>query len=152
MQLNNGFKVIINEKVLNEFKEFQNTSDFMVESGGILVGYFQHMKSTFVITDITWPMMKDVQGKYRFKRRDGGHQKTMDKLWQESGFKKSYLGEWHTHNESVPKPSFVDIANWKKINSRKNNYEVNLFIILGRESLKIWYVYGNDVNEFRSGE
>jgi integrative and conjugative element protein (TIGR02256 family) len=40
-----------------------------------------------------------------------------------------YLGEWHTHPEEKPIPSFLDISEWRKICSARK--ERMIFVIVG---------------------
>ena len=62
----------------------------------------------------------------------------MDRLWEQSGYKKSYLGEWHTHNQRRPIPSPVDCNNWKNISKRQHNFNEQFFIIIGTMCSGIW--------------
>ena len=48
---------------------------------------------------------------------------------------KSYLGEWHTHPEPNPRPSSLDITEWKK--TANYNEDMLLFLIVGQETIFI---------------
>ena len=131
--------------IVAEFSEIQRKSDFQKETGGILIGYYRSLCNSLLITDMT--QRKDLMERFRFIRRSTGHQEIMDELWESSGYRKSYLGEWHTHNEKVPKPSTVDISNWKKISQRIHNFDELFFIIVGIECIGFWTVRNASVVE-----
>lgn len=130
--------IIIEQSVVDLLSDFQKRHSFTKESGGIIIGYYDSLIKKIRITDITFPQIRDQQGRFRFVRFSEGHQKMMDELWKASGYKKSYLGEWHSHNQKDPIPSWVDINNWKKITKRNNNYETSIFIIVGTENIGVW--------------
>lgn len=132
--------VYIEEKVLNEISNHQKCGCFELEYGGIIVGYYDYEKKAFKITDITWPQADDICRRFRFVRKERGHQELMDDFWVHSGYVKSYLGEWHTHNQNKPSPSFVDRNNWITISKRAHNYKEQFFIIVGKEHSGIWTV------------
>ena len=140
----NRIWVELESKVLQEIKKYQNKGEFFLEAGGILVGIHDIKSKVYRITDITWPQETDKCLTYRFYRKENGHQEIMDELWEQSGYVKSYLGEWHTHNQKNPSPSLIDYTNWKRIAKRKHNYENLFFIIVGTECIGIWTVE-NDV-------
>ena len=133
--------------IVAEFSEIQRKSDFQKETGGILIGYYRSLCNRLLITDMTHPQREDFMARFRFIRRSTGHQEIMDELWESSGYRKSYLGEWHTHNEKVPKPSTVDISNWKKISQRIHNFDELFFIIVGIERIGFWTVRNASVVE-----
>ncbi|MGN1304774.1 MAG: Mov34/MPN/PAD-1 family protein [Oscillospiraceae bacterium] len=125
-------------KVINELKDFQLTNNFEKEYGGILIGLFDVKENAYIITDITWPQKEDIQKKFRFIRKDPIHQSIMDDLWKKSDYLKCYMGEWHSHREAYPSPSYVDRKNWQKSARRQNNFDVSFFIIVGRKEIWCW--------------
>ena len=76
----------------------------------------------------------------------------MDQLWEESDYRKMYLGEWHTHPEAIPSPSRIDICGWKSIAKKRQNTPWTLFVILGQQTFKIWTVEDQVVKELTLGE
>lgn len=138
-------KVRISSEVHNTLKEFQTTNNFLVEYGGIIVGFYNAAEDAYVITDITWPQKEDLQAKFRFVRKDHAHQSIMDNLWEKSGRVKSYLGEWHSHREKRPSPSWIDKNSWKKKVKEQINYDISFFIIVGMEEIRCWYTNGKDI-------
>ena len=144
---NTSVQLDIASNIVAGFSEIQRKSDFQKETGGILIGYYQSLCNRLLITDMTHHQRKALMERFRFIRRSTGHQEIMDELWKSSGYRKSYLGEWHTHNEKVPKPSTVDINNWKKISQRIHNFDELFFIIVGTECIGFWTVRNASVVE-----
>lgn len=141
----NNFVIDIN--IIQMFAKIQRIHSFREEWGGIIIGYYDCLCKGLRISDITYPQKNDVCGSYSFKRKSCGHQEIMDELWEKSNHKKSYLGEWHTHNQYKPIPSWVDIRNWKKISKRGHNFDELLFAIVGKEYIGFWSVNLNSINE-----
>lgn len=135
-------EVKISSEVYEAIRLFQSTNSFLVEYGGIIVGYYDAAENIYVITDITWPQKEDIQAKFRFVRKDPIHQSIMDELWEKSGSIKSYLGEWHSHREKHPTPSWIDKSGWKKKAKEQKNYDICFFIIVGMEEIRCWYSNG----------
>lgn len=100
------------------------------ESGGILLGRVRDNYSEFIITDISEPCIKDKSGRCYFIRNKENAQMIINKNWKQSSGQINYLGEWHTHPEYNPTPSFID----KRLLSqclKKNEYPFNgLFMII----------------------
>lgn len=135
------FSVEISETVYQKIESYISGYDYNIESGGILVGVLNPVRNSITITDITEPYSQDKRTRYRFQRMEKGHQEAMNQLWEESNFKKTYLGEWHTHNQEIPQPSYIDIRNWIGIsNKNSNNSEKMIFIIVGTKEIGVWMV------------
>ncbi len=143
----------ITKGVSAQFETYIKTYDYKIESGGILVGILESVHNTFEITDITEPFGKDERTKYRFQRSEYGHQEAMNRLWEQSGYKKTYLGEWHTHDEEIPTPSVIDLKNWIRISSRKTNNSNKLFfIIIGTKKVGVWMVANKKIEKLECVE
>ncbi len=130
----------IEESAKCKFDNYIKNNKFKLESGGILIGTLNHAMNKIMITDITEPQHEDRQSRFMFTRREKGHQDIMDTLWENSHYTKTYLGEWHTHNEPSPTPSFVDKRNWIKISERDKNSQWLFFIIVGTREIRVWTV------------
>lgn len=143
--------VIISPAVELHFSDMKSSFNYNLETGGILIGTL-NKGPTITITDITTSQSKDVRHKFRFFRSADGHQSLMDQLWEESGYRKMYLGEWHTHPEAIPSPSKIDICGWKSIAKKRQNTPWTLFVILGQQTFKIWTVEDQVVKELTLGE
>lgn len=102
----------------------------MNESGGILLGKARNDYSEFIITDVSEPCIKDKSGKFYFIRNKEKAQIIINKKWKQTNGEINYLGEWHTHPELIPNPSFIDR---RLLNQclKKNKYPFNgLFMII----------------------
>lgn len=136
----NAFKLIISDNVLNQLDEYIRMFDFKLESGGILIGQLNPVNKEYIVTDITKPYDKDKRSPCAFLRAEYGHQQRMNVLWEESSFTKTYLGEWHTHDQKTPTPSWIDVRNWRRICKRNHNASHLVFIIVGTEKLGLWTI------------
>ncbi len=139
-------KLALKKSVVHSFVDVQRTHSFDTEQGGILVGYYDALFDGIIICDITYPQKNDVCEKYRYLRKSSGHQDIMDELWIESGYRKCYLGEWHTHNQKHPNPSWIDKNNWKSIAKREHNFNSLFFVIVGTNEFAIWGISDKSTN------
>jgi hypothetical protein len=130
----------INEVVYQKWTNYIDNYNFDIESGGIIVGKLNPAEKQVIATDITEPQQKDKCTKNTYKRAEYGHQEIMDNLWKESEYVKTYIGEWHTHNQRVPHPSWIDQRNWLQISKRRQNSIWLFFVIVGTEQLGVWTV------------
>src|SRR5579884_3498453 len=102
------------------------------EAGGVLLGRQILGSSDVVIDHASEPSLKDRRGRFWFRRARQPAQEIVDRAWRESGGVVNYLGEWHTHPEDDPSPSWVDKYNWWKIARRVSvDSEYLLFAIVG---------------------
>lgn len=135
----------IEEIVYQKWTSYIDNYNFEIESGGIIVGKLNPAEKQVIATDITEPQKEDKCTKNTYKRAECGHQEIMDNLWKESGFVKTYIGEWHTHNQRMPHPSWIDRRNWLQISKRKQNSEWLLFVIVGTEQIGVWSVLDGEI-------
>lgn len=136
---------LISDEVVAKYYSYIETYDFRIESGGIIAGQLNPAENQILATDITEPCEKDKCSAFSFKRSECGHQKIMNDLWERSGHTKTYLGEWHTHNQKSPQPSYIDIRNWIHISKRQQNSRWLFFIIVGTEEIGVWNVENGKV-------
>lgn len=112
------------------------------ESGGVLLGRYILDCQDVVVDAVTLPMDGDRQSRFRFFRDAQRHQEAIHRAWEESSGTCNYLGEWHTHPESYPTPSHIDIAEWKRILLRDRfDSDVLYFVIIGTCSINVWCGY-----------
>lgn len=135
----------ISPEIYSKFIEYIEQYNFKIESGGIIAGTLLPAEKKIIVTDITEPQKKDIRNIFAFKRSEFGHQEIMDRLWEDSQHKKTYLGEWHTHNQRIPQPSHIDRRNWIKISQRKQNSEWLFFVIIGTEQIGIWSILDGEI-------
>ena len=75
-----------------------------LETGGILVGYYNRCHDCAIVIDCSKPPQDSKLERYNFYRGIKGLQKWLNKLWN-LGRRRYYLGEWHFHPFTDPKPS-----------------------------------------------
>ena len=144
-------KLILEEDIQSKILEIQAIYSFKKEIGGMLAGYYDAEIKGMRLTDMSFPQPGDQKSRFRYSRKSDGHQELMDHLWEESGYTKAYLGEWHTHDEKIPVPSMIDCDTWKRISKRNNNFDECYFMIIGRAEYIIWTVSDMDVIEVYRG-
>lgn len=131
--LEDKLKLVIEDEVLSGIYKF-NPINYKHENGGVLLGKFNKKENKYIITNISTTNSKDRKGKYFFIRNKKQAQMVIDKYWKISNGKINYLGEWHTHDDQYPKPSFVDKQLIKQMLNNKNIEIDNVFmIILGND-------------------
>lgn len=135
----------IDEDVYQKWTGYIDNYNFAIESGGIIVGKLNPIEKQVIATDITLPQNNDKCTKNRYIRAELGHQEIMDNLWKESGSVKTYIGEWHTHNQGMPQPSWIDRRNWLQISKRKQNSERLFFVIVGTAQIGVWGVLNGKI-------
>jgi integrative and conjugative element protein (TIGR02256 family) len=91
-----------------------------------------------VVDDLTEPSRGDQRRWASFFRSLRHHAKALAR-WHRSGGTCTYLGSWHTHPESDPKPSRTDIDDWQHALARDRFEGDSLFFaIVGTASLRVW--------------
>ena len=122
--------ILIETTVMNVLTGYAQRSNCSMEAGGILLGHRKgsHLQVVFA----TEPSPADRRSRFRFQREIEPHQTIATQAWQQSGQTMDYLGEWHSHPESDPHPSNIDLTEWKKIISRAS--ECFVFLIVGNEN------------------
>lgn len=101
-----------------------------LETGGIIIGYYDETCQNAVITEFTRPPKDSKAARFRFYRGIKGLKSLLQQCWKEQN--EYYLGEWHLHPDSSPTPSPADVAQMKKIAKDKNfNCKEPILMILG---------------------
>lgn len=127
----------INPKVIDVFTSFIQDDEDKPESGGILMGYYIDDYS-FYVTDLSVPSERDSSSRFTFIRSFINAQKFIKSLFINSKGKKIYLGEWHTHPEKIPTPSFTDLKSFEdQLNKNQLNSKFIFMIILGTNGLYV---------------
>ena len=110
-----GAHLLIGANALSVILEHRQTSSDRKESGGMLIGRFIQNSEDVVVDLASAPASQDLATRFTFWRSCAPAQKIVNDLWEESHSTANYLGEWHTHPEDDPKPSHIDVLNWKRI-------------------------------------
>ncbi|MBB6622385.1 Mov34/MPN/PAD-1 family protein [Clostridium gasigenes] len=133
----NNKKMQITSDVLGKLTSYIQVSG-NYEAGGLLIASLVKGNYEIEINDCTTPIEEDKRSLLGYRRSDK-HNKILNEKWKESNYKKLYIGEWHTHPQNIPIPSFQDKTSWKKLLSKSmTESEYLIFIIVGIESLEIW--------------
>jgi len=88
------------------------------ETGGVLIGKYTENFRVAQVTYIVGPAKDSKFGSSWFYRGFDGLQNLINKLWKEN--QGHYVGEWHFHPYSSPKPSPQDIQQMQEISNNKN--------------------------------
>lgn len=100
-----GLAVEIGDRLLGEIIEVGNQHK-PNEFGGFLIGFYSQDRKQLNVTDIILP--KKYRGTpYLFERDTVGVTERLYSFYKEDP-KKYYVGEWHTHPQSLPVPSSTD--------------------------------------------
>lgn len=118
------------------------------ECGGVLLGRLFPNSSKIVVTNII--ESKDGQSnRFGFSMNVPEIQKVIYDLWEKSNGKITYLGDWHTHPELEPNPSFKDQITFRmNYHGSKIDQNLLLYIIIGTSSIYkqgIWLAVCNGV-------
>jgi integrative and conjugative element protein (TIGR02256 family) len=101
------------------------------ERGGIFIGLRRgpHIE----INEATLPMRWDLGSMFAFRRSSRGHQSVALRRWRDSARTMDWVGEWHSHPQSIPAPSSIDLGSWKGITADRDAPMV--FLIIGYAAL-----------------
>lgn len=138
-ELPNGGRLKLPSEVLEQMSKYIQNDRKKNEGGGVILGRFIIETNDIVIDFVTEPMPGDKRSRTRFKRGVKNHQAIIDKYWYISKGTINYLGEWHTHPEPIPNPSFIDVKSWKKMLSHdKFDSHCLYYIIIGTDGIGVW--------------
>lgn len=141
----NSKTVYISDSLLILFEKYKQNSKWANEAGGILLGQVTD-KGIYILKAST-PNMFDKASRYSFECNKDGAQIVMDFEFINSDKKTIYLGEWHTHPESIPTPSGTDI-NMMQMQYKKNkiNEPFLLLMIQGTKELYVGLFDGIEIH------
>lgn len=133
-----GTRVQIGPAALETIRKHLQNQPHIPESGGVLLG--RHLLETddIVVDLVTTPQPGDRQQRHWFFRRRRCHQELINRAWQESEGTCTYLGEWHTHPESDPTPSWIDLLDWQRKLAFDHFTEPIFFVIAGTAETRAW--------------
>lgn len=123
--------LLVESEVLERLKPFSQLGAKAPEAGGILIGYRRgpHLH----VVDATAPGPQDRRSRHEFQRLDPSHEQTAHARWMRSQHTLDYVGEWHTHPQTYPAPSTLDLGEWTQILLHRR--EPMIFAILGLADL-----------------
>jgi len=101
-----GWDIRVSEVIIKKMIDYR-LSKLPVETGGVLIGGFDLYNKIVYVVDIV-PSPKDSKEEpYSYIRGFKGLLKKIEEIENISGRRLSYIGEWHTHRNSVS-PSQLD--------------------------------------------
>ncbi len=129
-------KLLISNDVFNKLQGYRQDDRNKPESGGLLIGRTDIHGNTSIL-DITTPMKHDIRHRCGFNRLDKKHIEIIRVANEKCLY---FKGNWHTHPQEVPEPSWLDKISWNKAmkQSRPGESEFVYFIIIGTNSVRIW--------------
>lgn len=86
-----------------------------LETGGVLIGYRSHDAAEVVITFATGPGPNAAHSRSEFIPDDEYQDRKIDELYECSGRRHIYLGDWHTHPSGEKSLSFKDRRTLQRI-------------------------------------
>ena len=143
------FKIAIRESIL-EFLEAESLASPRTGTGGVVAGRGSLADGEIVLTNASGSGPKARRTRYSYARDKEYCQAFLDRVAVESARKVDYLGEWHKHHESEPRPSGLDIKTAADI-AAGPDYHVSLCLLLiigasnSRDSLRVFVVHPNGV-------
>jgi integrative and conjugative element protein (TIGR02256 family) len=135
-----GERIEVGAEVVRHLVAHRQNRSSDSEAGGVLVG--RRLSTGGIVLDRAFgPNSEDSRSRFAFGRKRAPAQAQVDSVWKESGGIAHYLGEWHTHPQSVPIPSLIDKADWLRISTfAKYNGAGLIFLIMGLDGLGAWSV------------
>jgi integrative and conjugative element protein (TIGR02256 family) len=142
---NNEFMTIhVSPTVYSCWLQHRQMNNSDTEQFGVLIGSRLPNDKTFWIDLCTTPKRQDKSKRASFLMQDPFHQKEIDKAFKKSSGEMGYLGTWHTHPQTHPVPSSIDIKDWLNCMVR-NPDRLLLFVIVGQEQTNIYINLNNNL-------
>ena len=132
-----GRRVHVSDEVAGVWDAHRQLAPDATESFGVLLGTTSVDRRNIWIERVTTPMAQDRRTRFSFSLRDPGHQRTVCGMFACSGGRSIYLGTWHTHPESVPKPSRIDRSDWVAC-LRANRRRPLAFVLVGTDEVRVF--------------
>lgn len=133
--------VLIAPGPLKVFAAHRQFDSVQLESGGILLG--RRRGAHFEIVHATGPFPTDTRRRFFFQRESAGHQEEAVSWWASNNEQVDHIGEWHTHSQSSPQPSTIDLHEWTRLVGAARSPVPMLAIIVGTSALYIALVRQN---------
>lgn len=112
----------------------------------MLLGCLSEACDLVTLDAITTPGPLDVRTRFGFEHHDPSHAEAIRRAWEETGGRRAYWGEWHTHAEPDPTPSPLDLETWRETAAEAPG-GLLFFAIVGTERVGVWVVSPEGVAE-----
>ena len=127
----------ISEQAYATMMNYRQLNEDEIEKGGLLMGQLFPYENTIIITNILASNDSD-SDRHNIKLNIECLQNQMNIIWEESKGTITYIGDWHTHPQQNPRPSFIDYQTFfKNFYTSKFDQNILLYLILG-SSNEIW--------------
>lgn len=123
------------------------------ETGGILMGYT--VDEDTVVTEVVGPGPRSSSGRRHFKPDANWQAAEVARIYADSGRTMTYLGDWHSHPNSLPFPSMLDLWTARQIASSPDARNPNPLILIvggGIHSRWLGKCYRYDEGELKECE
>ncbi|MEQ5127734.1 Mov34/MPN/PAD-1 family protein [Providencia alcalifaciens] len=136
--------VVIMSEIVQRLNSYRQMHYSSTEAGGTLIG--ERRGHHIVVTHISEPGQDDIRSRSRIERKSAHHQQKVNDLFQQSDGFLVYLGEWHTHPEDFPQPSYIDMKSWL---TGLTATETMLVLIVGRKGVWLGTKFGNNIKSLK---
>lgn len=132
-----GRNIVFSDEARAALFSLRSTSAEHNENGGVLIGRLLH--SGHIIVDHATPPQPNDRATPRTFFRSDDHQKIIETQWSESHETALYLGEWHSHFETIPSASAVDLDDWaRRLKEDTTGIDETIFIIVGIDRVTVY--------------
>lgn len=141
VDFNSGMVLVVPPAQLSAAKEWALEA-YPNECGGILTGEYLEDGTTALVHEIV--LIPDTNAtNSRYQRSGEYSDRVLKRVRQNSDGRIHYLGEWHTHPDSPPRPSLVDISSiYKLVKSGSLPVEAPVLVILSiADETSCWAAY-----------
>ncbi len=121
------------------------------ETGGIFIGCYDKTLHTAKVTQLLFNQ-QNKGSVAKFYRNGNTLTKLLERIWKTSREKEYYIGEWHSHPNSSPSPSVIDVDNMINIaKTQREQCRTPILCVLGYEMEDykrdiVLFVYPNGKN------
>jgi len=130
----NKYDIVLHSQPISIVEKFTQYKKKDPESGGIILGKIIDKQINILKLSIPTPL--DNSSRANFERNKVSAQIILDYEFYNSGGQLIYLGEWHTHPESFPSPSSIDLKMLKnQFSNNKLNTDFLILMIKGTEGM-----------------
>lgn len=125
-----GALLVIAPNIVKRILKYRQLNFRQTEAGGVLIG--ERRGKHIIVKEISEPGKGDRRSRFSVDRRGPHHQKIVNAAFESSAGILQYVGEWHTHPEDHPSPSYTDLSSWRQ---NLNESEAMILLIVGRSSM-----------------
>lgn len=133
-----GQRIVFSENVLAHFDKHRQTRWWHREAGGQLFARFD--LPVITVVEATGPRMGDRRSRYSYRPDRRAEQR---EITSRHALGLYFIGDWHTHPEDVPSPSWRDNESMREVFSQSQHVLSGfLLVIAGRlpfpSGLAVW--------------